>query len=64
MPVCDEVAPGRDLVRGIDRDDFFGERMRSAEAIAAFQSFFCVRGSDGFLIAPSRKVRQAFMPIL
>jgi enoyl-CoA hydratase/carnithine racemase len=33
--------PTEDLPRRIDQEDhFFGERMRSAEAIAAFQSFF------------------------
>jgi enoyl-CoA hydratase/carnithine racemase len=33
--------PTEDLVRRIDQEDhFFGERMRSPEAIAAFQNFF------------------------
>jgi enoyl-CoA hydratase/carnithine racemase len=33
--------PTEDLVRRIGQEDhFFGERMRSPEAIAAFQSFF------------------------
>jgi hypothetical protein len=33
--------PTEDLVRRIDQEDhFFGERMRSAESIAALQSFF------------------------
>jgi enoyl-CoA hydratase/carnithine racemase len=33
--------PPEDLVRRIDQENqFFGERMRSPEAIAAFQNFF------------------------
>jgi enoyl-CoA hydratase/carnithine racemase len=33
--------PTEDLVRRIDQEDhFFGERMRSPEAIGAFQNFF------------------------
>jgi hypothetical protein len=33
--------PTEDLVRRIDQEDhFFGERMRSPEAIGAFQKFF------------------------
>ena len=36
--------PTEDLVRRIDQEDhFFGERMRSPEAIAAFQNFLSRR---------------------